>query len=182
MPNTAPDLSRESSGPDFYDHGETLAAGILYMADTPENSRNKAELLPEMTAFILEKAYKEDGCTDEIKASAFKQFVRNHLRTDGWKKLETIFNEVVEQKRPVFAGAYLLDLYKKLKAEFEKQFEEKVFTGKPVEDTAAGTGKKAKAAGGLELDPGTKAQLGFAQVEPKRDIGGRGTTAWPMRK
>lgn len=104
--NRQPD--RQPGGPDFYDHGETLATGILYMADKPEDLKNKTELLPEMTASILETAYKEDGCTDEIKASAFKQFVRNYLKKEGWRGLETIFNETVEQDKPVFGVSSII--------------------------------------------------------------------------
>lgn len=178
----APMLNRRPDGPDFYDHGETLAAGILYMADKPEDLKNKTELLPEMTASILETAYKEDGCTDEVKASAFKQFVRNYLKKEGWKNLETIFNETIEQNKPVFIAPYLLDIYEKLRAEFEKQFEAKGFTGKGVEDTAAGTRAKTGKATGLELDEETRARLGYTHVDPKQDIGGRGTNPWPMRK
>ncbi|MEK7171799.1 MAG: hypothetical protein AAB739_02715 [Patescibacteria group bacterium] len=168
-------LKIQSTCPDFYDHGEDLVAGFLSMADTPVNLKNKTELLPEMTTSILETAYKEDGCTDEIKASAFKQFARNYLRTEGRGSLETIFNEIIRLEEPVSLRNYLLGIYRKLRDEFEKQFDAKSFAGKRVEDTAARTGEKAKTAIGLELDPETEARLGYAQVDPKRDIGGRGT-------
>lgn len=164
----APNLRRQPRGPDFYNHGEILVSYILDMADRPENLKeeNKTTLLPEMTTSILEKAYKEDGCTDEIKVFAFKQFVRNYLKTEGWKGLETIFNKIIEQDEPVSGRIYLSDIYKKLKAEFEEQFVVKSFTGKKVEDTVAGT----------------RVKLGYAQVDPKQDIGGRGANPWPMRK
>lgn len=146
----APNLKRQPDGPDFYNHGEDLAAGILYMADAPENLKHKTELLPEMTASILETAYREDGCTDEIKTSAFKKSARDYLKADGWKALEALFNAIIEQERPVSAGTYLLELYEKLRAEFEKQFESKSFDGGKVADTAASTGERAKkVTGGL---------------------------------
>ena len=83
-----------------------------------------------MTTSILETAYKEDGCTDEIKASAFKQFARNYLRTEGRGSLETIFNEIIRLEEPVSLRNYLLGIYRKLRDEFEKQFDAKSFAGK----------------------------------------------------
>ena len=45
-------------------------------------------------------------------------------RRDG--KLETIFNEIIRLEEPVSLRNYLLGIYRKLRDEFEKQFDAKV--------------------------------------------------------
>lgn len=180
---TAPNLGKPNEGPSrFIDHAEDFISAVLYMADTAENSKNRQQLLPEITAQTLEKAYKEDG-NDEIRAGAFKDFVRNYLRNEGQKDLESVYNDITRHETPVHVSAYLFSIYEKLRAEFEKKSASKTIAeGKKVETTAAGTRAGASAAAGLELDAATKKRLGHAQVDPEQDIGGRGTYPWPYRK
>ena len=91
-----------------------LSLPVFYIWQTYLQFKNKAELFPEMTVSILETAYKEDGCTDEIGLLAFKQFVSGSYfkqQRDG-KAWKLFLTKIIEPDEPVSGRIYLSDIYK----------------------------------------------------------------------
>lgn len=130
----------------------------------------------ETAASLLQTAYLDDGCTDEIKLEAFEEFAKAYLNSEGKQALL----DARGSGKVGFVLIYLRKTYGLLKERFEEKFEQRVVSGTPVDEVAGGVrGKVKKGFPDLHLET---RRLGYAQVsDPRNAIGSRGTHAWKVR-
>lgn len=130
----------------------------------------------EAAAGLLQTAYLDEGCMDEIKLEAFEEFAKTYLNSEGKQALL----EARGTNKTSFVLIYLRKTYKLLRGRFDKKFQQRTVTGTPVDDVSSGVrGKVGKGFPDLHL---VTEKLGYAQVGDTREaLGSRGTHAWPVR-
>lgn len=136
----------------------------------------------EVTASLLQTAYLDEGCLDEPKLDAFKEFAGKYLANEGKQEFDGVRKGPLSGTKGA-AAVYLMKTYKLLRERFDKKFEQRVTSGTPLPETAqiaeSVRGEVKKGFPDLHLE--TK-KLGYVQVsDPRQAIGGKGTHAWPVK-
>lgn len=136
----------------------------------------------EVTASLLQTAYFDEGCLDEPKLEAFKEFAGKYLVNEGKQKLDEVRRGSLSRTKGA-AAVYLMKTYKLLCERFDKKFEQRVTSGTPLPEASQITesvrGEVKRGFPDLHLET---MKLGYAQVsDPRQAIGSKGTHAWPVK-
>ncbi len=132
---------------------------------SPNFHKNKAKrnLITERTRDLLAEMYSRDS-VDQMRITAFAEDANTFLTTVGMRQLSDLYLFARGGDKLMTATKFAA-MFEKLKAQFEKRFEGKVYDGKVLGKQVEETRKKLRRSSGMSLDAATLRRLGYSQAD-----------------